>query len=254
MLAPRATPRLKLADRVQGRGWALVPIASIVGVVFLIRYASDSATGFTWLALVAVPPLAAAALGWAMCGQPAVVGARGGPAVSRRVAGPRLVGRSDGGRAALGAELRDPGRAPGHGHPLELAEGRDRAHGCGRHLAGALRRAASAECGRWSPREPPGHLPQLQSESFGTANMGYGDLFVAALLGAVLARDRRLQLVGALAHAAAGGPVRPAVLLPERAAGHGTGGGGADRARAVGVRGRAVRGRARAPARAAAQP
>jgi hypothetical protein len=41
---------------------------------------------------------------------------------------------------------------------------------------------------------PAGGLPQLQGELFGTVTMGYGDLFVAALLGAVLASDRRLQL------------------------------------------------------------
>jgi hypothetical protein len=44
----------------------------------------------------------------------------------------------------------------------------------------------------------PGHgLPRLQTVVFGSAIMGYGDLFVAALLGAVLAGDRRRQLTGA---------------------------------------------------------
>jgi hypothetical protein len=36
--------------------------------------------------------------------------------------------------------------------------------------------------------KPGGGLPQLQSETFGSVNLGYGDLFVAALLGAGLAR------------------------------------------------------------------
>ena len=36
--------------------------------MFGIRYVSDTATGLTYLALVAVPPLAAAALGWAARG------------------------------------------------------------------------------------------------------------------------------------------------------------------------------------------
>ena len=40
---------------------------------------------------------------------------------------------------------------------------------------------------------PPGGLPQLQSGLFGSVSFGYGDLFVAALLGAVLASDRRRQ-------------------------------------------------------------
>jgi hypothetical protein len=37
------------------------------------------------------------------------------------------------------------------------------------------------------------HLPQLQSEQFGNVLFGYGDLFVAGLLGAVLAREGRRQ-------------------------------------------------------------
>ena len=45
---------------------------------------------------------------------------------------------------------------------------------------------------------PAGGLPQLQGELFGTVTMGYGDLFVAALLGAVLAADVRRQREGAL--------------------------------------------------------
>jgi hypothetical protein len=41
---------------------------------------------------------------------------------------------------------------------------------------------------------PGGGLPQFQSVSFGSADMGYGDVFAAALLGALLARQRRQQL------------------------------------------------------------
>src|SRR5437763_8378391 len=61
-------PSLPLFRRVRGPAWALVPIGSIVVVVFAIRYLSDTASGLTYLALVAVPPLAAAALGWAARG------------------------------------------------------------------------------------------------------------------------------------------------------------------------------------------
>ena len=44
---------------------------------------------------------------------------------------------------------------------------------------------------------PGGGLPQLQSERFGSVTLGYGDLFVAALLGAIYAGERRLQLTAA---------------------------------------------------------
>src|SRR5207302_9946358 len=66
--ATKPPPRIALLERLRGPGWALVPIASIVVVVFAIRYVSDTATGLTYLALVAVPLLAAAALGWAARG------------------------------------------------------------------------------------------------------------------------------------------------------------------------------------------
>src|SRR5207245_7888384 len=66
--APRAVRPLPLAQRFRGPAWALVPAASIVVVIFAIRFVSDTATGLTYLALVAVPPLAAGALGWTMRG------------------------------------------------------------------------------------------------------------------------------------------------------------------------------------------
>src|SRR5436190_22967752 len=66
--APRMAPRLGFLERFRGPAWAVIPIASIVGVIFAIRYMSGTATGITYLALVAVPLLAAAALGWAARG------------------------------------------------------------------------------------------------------------------------------------------------------------------------------------------
>ena len=66
--APREVTRPRMLDRFTGRWWALVPVGSIVAVIFAIRYASGTATGLTYLALVAVPLLAAAALAWAARG------------------------------------------------------------------------------------------------------------------------------------------------------------------------------------------
>ena len=45
---------------------------------------------------------------------------------------------------------------------------------------------------------PAANLPKLQLVDWGSALMGFGDLFIAAVLGALLARDRDLQLRGAL--------------------------------------------------------
>ncbi len=46
--------------------------------------------------------------------------------------------------------------------------------------------------------KPSGGLPQLQSEEFGSITMGYGDLFVAGLLGGVYASRVRVQRAAAL--------------------------------------------------------
>ena len=40
---------------------------------------------------------------------------------------------------------------------------------------------------------PAAGLPQLQRELFGSALMGYGDLFIAGVVGALLAYDRHVQ-------------------------------------------------------------
>ena len=184
--APRSVERPAWMDRFRGRGWALVPIGSIIVVVFAIRYVSDTATGLTWLALIAVPILAAAALGWAM---------RGARAPAALLAIPLF----------LFAWL-DKSTLVGEGAGALLS-----ALSCvtlgvllaavtppGWLKAGIVLMAAADS---WlvvsdllqSPNavlvaaHPPGGLPQLQAEIFGSVSMGYGDLFVAGLLGAVLA-------------------------------------------------------------------
>lgn len=66
--APRRPPEIGWIRRLSGPAWALIPIGSIVGVIFAIRFMSGTATGLTWLALIAVPVLAAVALGWVVHG------------------------------------------------------------------------------------------------------------------------------------------------------------------------------------------
>jgi hypothetical protein len=46
--------------------------------------------------------------------------------------------------------------------------------------------------------QPAAGLPRLQSETFGSVSMGYGDMFVAALLGALMAQNRARQRAAAL--------------------------------------------------------
>lgn len=201
--APRRAPRLALLERVRGPLWAIVPIASIVLVVFAIRFVSDTATGLTYLALVAVPPLAAVALGWAT---------RGGGYGPRRTAAAIAItavlfavawvfhDSLAGGAAAallsalscvtlgvLLAAVAPPGW-------LKLGIVAMAAADTWLVLSDLLQ----APNATLIAAQPVGHLPQLQSELFGTVTMGYGDLFVAGLLGALLAAEGRRQGYGAL--------------------------------------------------------
>ena len=195
--APRPVARVRWLDRFRGRGWALVPIGSIVVVVFAIRYVSDTATGLTDLALVAVPILAAVALGWAMRGAKPLAALAAIPLfVVAWASKDTLAGEAAGALLSalscvtLGVLLSAVTPA--------------------RWLKAGILLMAAADV--WlvitdllqSPNavlvaaQPPAGLPQLQSEVFGTVSMGYGDLFVAALLGAVLASQWRRQWQAAL--------------------------------------------------------
>ncbi len=195
--APRAIARIRAFERLRGRGWAFVPIGSIVVVIFAIRYVSDTATGLTYLALIAVPPLAALALGWAMRGAVPLLALAAVPLfLLAWFAHHSLVGEAS---AAILSAL----------SCVTL----------GVLLAAVtpptwlkLGIVAMAAADAWlvisdllqSPNatlvaaHPGGGLPKLQTEIFGTVTMGYGDLFVAAVLGAVLASDPRVQRRAAL--------------------------------------------------------
>ena len=201
--APRRAPETRLLTRLRSPVWAAIPIASIVGVIFAIRYVSDTATGLTYLALVAVPPLAAVALAWAMRGPPA---SRARTAVAIAVTAllfalawgfhRSLVG---GASAALLSAL----------SCVTLGVLLATVAPPGWLKLGILAMAAAdvwlvssdllqAPNATLIAAQPAGNLPQLQGELFGTVTMGYGDLFVAALLGAVLASNRSRQWQGAL--------------------------------------------------------
>ncbi len=188
--APRPAPRLTIAERLRGPAWALVPIASIVGVVLAIRFASDTATGLTYLALVAVPPLAAAALGWAARGARPAAALAAVPlfalawafhtALTGEAAAALLSALSCITLGVLLASVTPP-RWLKLG--ILLMAGADTWL-----VVSDLLQAPNATL---VAAHPAGGLPQLQSELFGSVSMGYGDMFVAGLLGAVLASDPR---------------------------------------------------------------
>jgi hypothetical protein len=204
--APRTPPKWGWIRRLRGWGWALVPLISIVGVIFTIRFVSDTARGLTYLAVVAVPPLAAAALAWACRPE-------------RRPSPLRVTGAVIW-TVALFAMATGQGLVS-HGAATLLS-----ALSC--VTLGVLLAAvapakwlkfgivAMAAADVWlvasdllqnpntvlvtvQPAPVLGiHLPRLQSELFGSVSMGYGDLFIAAVFGAVLAAEGRRQWPAAL--------------------------------------------------------
>ncbi|HEV3046895.1 MAG TPA: hypothetical protein VGY13_05985 [Solirubrobacteraceae bacterium] len=176
--------------RFRSRRWAVVPPLSIVAFVFGARAAERaSAQGLTYLALAAVPLLAALALGWLVW--------NAGP--------PRL------GRAALVAPLfalawADRAGLPGEGAALLLSALSCAALGVllatvtpPSWLAAGIVAMALADTAlvvsdllqrpndALNAAHPVAGLPQLQSAVFGSAVMGYGDLFIAGALGGLLA-------------------------------------------------------------------
>jgi hypothetical protein len=195
--APRAVLRIDWLRRFRGWGWALLPLVSIVGVIFGIRYVSDTATWLTYLALIAVPPLAAAALGWAMRGSTPLAALGAVPlfaiawaakdSLAGEAAGSILSALSCVTLGVLLAAVTPPGWLK---VGILLMAGADVWL-----VASDLLQNPNSTL---TAAQPAVGLPQLQSEIFGSVTMGYGDLFVAGLLGAVLATRRPLQLSGAL--------------------------------------------------------
>jgi hypothetical protein len=203
--APRALP-FGAPSRLRGRRWALIPPLSVLGFVLVAGVARRaSAQGLTYLALIAVPLLAAAALGWL---------SRGARPWRALVVLPlfALAWLDRGGLAGEGAALALSGLScvalgvllAALTPPRWLAAGIVAMAVADTALvvADLLQRPNSA----LNAAHPAAGLPRLQSAVFGSAVMGYGDLFVAGALGGLLAASagrspqlRAAALTGALA-------------------------------------------------------
>jgi hypothetical protein len=183
---PSAPPWASHLKRLTGRYWALIPLVSIVATIFAIRFVSGTATGLTYLALAAVPPLAAVTLGWVMRGARAYLGVVALWLFALAWAFPaNLVGQGAGALlcalscVTLGVLL--AAVTPTHWLKagivlMALADTW--------LVVTDLLQAPNATL---EAAAPAGGLPRLQSEVFGTVSLGYGDLFIAAVLGATIA-------------------------------------------------------------------
>lgn len=183
----------------RSRLWALVPAFSIIAFVAIGLFAERaSADALTYVALIAVPLLAATALGLLMrCSRPLLAvlvlplfalawADRSG--LAGQAAAVALTALSC---VALGALI--AGVTPARWLAVGI-------------VAMALADAAfvisdllQQPNDALNAAHPAGGLPRLQAEVFGSAAMGYGDLFVAGVLGGLLASlgERSRQLRGA---------------------------------------------------------
>jgi hypothetical protein len=178
--------------RFAGGWWALILPLSIAVVVGAIELIPETADALTWVALILIPPGAALALGWAMHGARWPY-------------------------AALAAPLLILAWADVNGLPGDAAAAVLTALSCvtlGRILAGIVPvvwlkagivamaivdsilvfgnqlQAPNAVLNAAIPT--PG-APQLQYLDLHYASIGYGDVFVAGILGGILAVERRAQ-------------------------------------------------------------
>lgn len=196
----RAIPALQWVAGRRSRLWAAIPPLSVIGFVFVAQAAARaSAQSLTYLALVAVPILAALALGWLARGArllllPIAVALfvlawadRGG--LAGESAALALSALSCVALGALFAVL-TPARWLALG--IVLMAGADAVLVVSELLQHPNEVLTAAH--------PAGGLPRLQAAIFGSAAMGYGDLFVAGIFGGMLARNwgRELQLRGAM--------------------------------------------------------
>lgn len=172
--------------------WALVPAGSIVVVVFGVEAAPDSASALTWLALLAVPPLAAFALGWLVHGTAPAWAWLAVPLFG-------LAWAFDGSLVAETAATLLSGLACVALGWLLVCVVPARWLRIGIYAMAAIDAALIAAellqgpSGVLNAAAPAG-LPRLQVLEFGSARMGFGDAFLAATAGCLLAADRRLQL------------------------------------------------------------
>ena len=177
------------ARRLGGRAWASVPALALVATIFGVQ-ATGSATALADLALVAVPPLAAAALGWGMRGaRPALaplaavlflVAALDKNGLLGEAAAVALIALSCVTLGVLLAAVAPLAWLKAGIVVMALAD-----------TALTVSDLLQAPNGTLNAAVAPGGLPSLQRALFGSAVMGYGDLFVAALLGAIVVREGR---------------------------------------------------------------
>jgi hypothetical protein len=185
------------ARRYRARGWALIAPLSIAVVIGAIALIPQTADLLTWVAFVLVPLGAALAFGWAARGARKPLALLAAPLLALAWALPHARLGHAAAAVLIAASAITAARLVAGVAPLTLLKVGvvvmaviDSILVFSNELQGpnAVLEAAS-----------PGHgLPQLQSLAFGHAGLGYGDVFAAAVVGAILAIERGPQLAAAV--------------------------------------------------------
>jgi hypothetical protein len=191
---PWAARRLR---RFRSGWWALIPAASLVLVAVGLLKVAKGPEGLTYLALIAVPVLAAAALGWAVRGArpwwaawvvPLFAVAWAWPSdLAGQTAALALSALSCVSLGVVLVAVAPPLIVRIGVYAMAIAD-------VVLVVADQLQRPSTA----LGLAHPVAQLPRLQSVVFGSALMGYGDLFIAALVGALLVARPAWQVRAAL--------------------------------------------------------
>jgi hypothetical protein len=168
--------------------WALVLPLSIAVVVAAIAVVPNVADVLTWVALILVPPGAALALGWAMRGARAPLALLAAPLLALAWTSQTSAAGELAGTALTALSCVTLGRLLAGGAPGPWLK-------AGIVAMAVIDAILVFSNGLEQPNAvlnaavPAPGLPQLQYVSFGPANLGYGDLFVAGVLGGLLAAE-----------------------------------------------------------------
>jgi hypothetical protein len=168
--------------------WALVLPFSIAVVVGAIALLPDVADVLTWVALILVPPGAALALGWAMRGARAPLALLAAPLFALAWASQTSAAGELAGAAITALSCVTLGRLLAGGAPGPWLKAGIVAMAIVDAILVFSQNLQQPNAVLNAAVPAPG-LPQLQYVSFGPANLGYGDLFVAGVLGGVLAAE-----------------------------------------------------------------
>jgi hypothetical protein len=190
------------AQRYRTGGWALVAplsIALVVGAIALVPFTADV---LTWIALILVPIGGALALGWAMHGAWPPLAAIAAPLLAVAWASQDSRAGQVATIVLIAGSAVTVGRLLAGAAPNSLLKTGIYAMAAVDAYLVFTNRLQPANTVLVTAAPAPG-LPQLQSASFGGAGLGYGDFFVAGLVGGILAARRGPQVRAAVAVLAA---------------------------------------------------